>query len=204
MWHFSRWNCSTAAVQTVRVNRRHHRWAPWAGPGSLAGVCPSASAQPRQWQVGGWLLPSPGWRTPGVCRGQSTLALGWMHLTLSLVQITPDAWVTHKWSRQTIAVSISNSAALPRLHLREWRFISSCLLSLWIFMAALLSLRNIWHCFWTQVSDACLSDVTCQAWLSTLTPLVRGTAAIWETEVCQKGEVTTGRAVWLAVPVGDL
>lgn len=42
-----------------------------------------------------------------------------------------------------------------------------------IFIVSLLSLRNIWHCFWTQPSDSCLLHVTCQTRLSTLTVSVQ-------------------------------
>lgn len=77
-------------VQTVRADETLHSRAPCAGAGPAFGICSRAEA------AAGWLLTS---RTSGpraALGGQSTLASGWMCLTLPLIQTALGTWVTHK------------------------------------------------------------------------------------------------------------
>lgn len=112
-----------------------------------------------------------------------------MCLTLPLIQSASDIRVTHKWSPQASAVSISNAGALPHLHLRERRFISSCHLS-FRDPPDFYSFFTVSEEHLTLLLNSAIRFVPIACHLSNTAFHFNcvSTAGIWEAEVCQGGE----------------
>lgn len=127
-----------------------------------------------------------------------------MCLTLPLIQSASDIRVTHKWSPQASAVSISNARALPHLHLRERRFISSCHLS-FRDPPDFYSFFTVSEEHLTLLLNSAIRFVPIACHLSNTAFHFNcvSTAGIWEAEVCQEERQERGGGIQLTASAGD-